>query len=109
MKQAGTSFGKKTAQKLDLIENNPLAVIVTLLTIYQELIPSIIDVVPITPWELFKILCTGPAVAEFNDIFFKASGGVSSSSKHISKRRYASCMKTLKKSRPGKKNYKSKL
>ena len=33
-----------------------------------------IDVGPITPWELIKTLCTGTAVTEFNDILFKASG-----------------------------------
>ena len=69
-----TSFGKKIAQKLDRIDNTRLDVIVTLLTIYQEVIPSIINVGPITLWELFKTLCTGMAVAELNDIFFKASG-----------------------------------
>ena len=34
-KQAGTSFGKKVAHKLDRIENNPLAVSVTLLFVYR--------------------------------------------------------------------------
>ena len=33
-----------------------------------------IAVVPITPWELFKTLCTGTAVTELNDIIVKASG-----------------------------------
>ena len=33
-KQLGTSFGKKTAQKLGHINNNPLDVIITLLTLY---------------------------------------------------------------------------
>ena len=70
----GTYFRKKTALKLDRIKNNPLSVIVTLLTIYQEVIPSMINVGPITQWELFKTLFTGTAVAEFNDIIFKASG-----------------------------------
>ena len=32
-KQAGTYFGKKTAQKFDHIKNNPLALIINLLTI----------------------------------------------------------------------------
>ena len=68
-----TSFGKKTAQKLDWIENNPLAVILTLLTIYREVLPSMIDVGPITPCELFKTPCMGTAVDEFNNIHFKAS------------------------------------
>ena len=70
----GTSFGKNKAQKINSIENNPLAIIVTLLVIYWEVLPSMIDVGPITPWELFKKLCTVTAVAEFNDILFKASG-----------------------------------
>ena len=60
--------------KIDPIDKNPLVIIVTLLTIYQELLPSIIDVGLITPCELFKTLCTGTAVAEYNDILFKASG-----------------------------------
>ena len=47
---------KKTAQKLDLIKNNPLEVIATPFTIYQEVIPLMIDVGPINPWELFKTL-----------------------------------------------------
>ena len=72
-KQAGTSFGKKVAHKLDRIENNPLAVSVTLLFVYRELLPSMIDVGPVTAWELFKTLCTGTAVAEFNEILFNAS------------------------------------
>ena len=75
-KQAQTSFRKKTLQKLNNIKNNPLAVIVTLLTIYWELFSSIIDVVPITPWELFKTPCMGTAVAKFNDILFKSSGKI---------------------------------
>ena len=33
-----------------------------------------IDMGQINPRELFKTMCTGPAVAEFNDILFKASG-----------------------------------
>ena len=73
-KQTRTSFGKKKAQKFDCIKNNPLAVILTVLIIYQEVIPSMIGVVPITPWELFKALCIGMGVAEFNNILFKASG-----------------------------------
>ena len=71
-KQAKRSFGKKTAQKLDHIKNSPLAVITTLLTIYRELTPPMIDMGPINPWELLKTLCTGTAVAEFNDTLFKA-------------------------------------
>ena len=31
-----------------------------------------INVGPITPWELFKMLWTGMVVVEFNDILFKA-------------------------------------
>ena len=34
-KQAGTSFRNKTAKNIDHIENNPLAIIITLLTIDQ--------------------------------------------------------------------------
>ena len=57
LKQSGMSFRKKTAQKLNRIKNNPLSIIVTILTIYWELIPLMIDVGPITPWEFFKTLC----------------------------------------------------
>ena len=34
-KQAGTSFRNKTAKNIDHIENNPLAIFITLLTIDQ--------------------------------------------------------------------------
>ena len=68
------SFGKKTGQNIDRIYNNPLSIIVTLLTIYQEVLPLMINVGPITPWELFNTLFTGMAVAEFNDISFKSRG-----------------------------------
>ena len=73
-KKVGMFFRKKKSQKLNRIENNPLAMIVTFLTIYHKLILLMIDVVPITPWDLFKKMCTGKAVAEFNSILFKASG-----------------------------------
>ena len=33
-----------------------------------------INLVPITLWELFKTLCTGTVVTEFSNIIFKASG-----------------------------------
>ena len=33
-----------------------------------------IDVVPITPWDMFNMLFTGTPVAEFNGILCKASG-----------------------------------
>ena len=36
-----------------------------------------IDVGQITPCELFKMICTGTGVADFNDIIFKASGETS--------------------------------
>ena len=65
---------KKTAQNLNRIDNTPLAIIVTLLMIYWEVLPSMIDVGLITPCELFKTLCTGMEVAEFNYTLFKASG-----------------------------------
>ena len=68
---------KNTVQKLDRIEKKTLAEIVTLLTIYREVLLSIIDVGPITPWELFNTLCTGMSVAEFNEILFKAIGKTS--------------------------------
>ena len=41
---------------------------------YQELISSMIGVGTITMWGLFKMMCTGMEVAEFNNILFKASG-----------------------------------
>ena len=73
-KQEVPSCGKKKLQKINLIDNNPLSIIVTLLTIYWEVIPLTIGVWLITPWKMFTTLGTGTAVAEFNDIVFKASG-----------------------------------
>ena len=72
-KQAGTLFGKKVAHKLDRIENNLLAVSVTILFVYQELLPSMMDVGSVSTWELFKILYTCTAVAKFNKILFNVS------------------------------------
>ena len=60
-KKRGNPF-KNPAQKLEWIKNNPLAVIVNLLTIYREVLPLTIYVKPITLWELFKTLCMGPVV-----------------------------------------------
>ena len=65
-KQAGTSFRKNTAQKTNHIKNNPLGVIVTLLTIYWKVPLSIINVETITLWDLLKMLCMGTLVAEIN-------------------------------------------
>ena len=73
-KQAGTSFGKKTVHNPDITKNNPLYVIPTLLIMYREVPPSMIDVGLIIPWDIFKTLCAGTSVTEFNDILFKASG-----------------------------------
>ena len=33
-----------------------------------------IDVGPITPWEMFKTLCMGMAFAKFNAVLLKSSG-----------------------------------
>ena len=41
--------------------------------IYLEVISSIINVVEINQWYLLKTLFTGTAVADFNDILYKAS------------------------------------
>ena len=71
-KHLGMSFKKKTAHNFGHIRNNPLAVIVTLLMIYQELIPSRIDVGLINLWDMFKIMCMGTVIADFNGILFKA-------------------------------------
>ena len=62
-KQAGTSSRKKRVQKLEHIKNNPLAVIVTLLTIYPEAIPLMINVGLINTRALFKNMCTRMPVA----------------------------------------------
>ena len=62
-KQAETSSSKKKSHKLDHIKNNPLAVTITLLMIYQEVLPLMIYVGPITLWEFFKTFLTGSAVA----------------------------------------------
>ena len=61
-----------------------------------------IDVGPITLWELFKTLCTGNELMEFNYIIFKVSGKTFRISKQISMRRSVlSQMKTSMKLRPG--------
>ena len=52
------------------------------------------------------MLCTGTAVAESNEILFKANQTFSSSFKPISTRRFTSQMKTPMKSRPLKKKQK---
>ena len=65
-------FSKKTAQKLNCIKNNPLAIIATLLTIYRLVIPSMINVGPITPWEVFRMLYTCILVVLFKNILFNA-------------------------------------
>ena len=69
-KQSRVSFKKKTAQNLACIKKKPLSIIIILLMLYLGVIRLMIDVRPITPWELFKALCTGMAVAEFNDVLF---------------------------------------
>ena len=74
MKTSGISFRKKTSQRLDRIKNRPLNIIITLLAIYQEVLPSMVYVGWITPWKMFNMMCTGTAVDEFNDILFKSSG-----------------------------------
>ena len=102
-KQSGMSFGKKTAQKLNPIEKPPLTVVVTVLMIYWEVIPSMIYMVLIPMWDMFKALFTGTAVADLTTSSSRPAGKISSSSNNISTIRSASHMKTTNKSRPGKK------
>ena len=71
-KQAGKSFRKNIEQNIDRIKNNPLDVIVTLIRIYWEVPTTMINVIPIPLWELFKTPWTETVVAEFNNILFKA-------------------------------------
>ena len=66
------SFGNKTAQKLNSIKKKKLSAIINLLAINREVLPLTIDVGPITLWDLFKTLCMGTVVAEFNDILFNS-------------------------------------
>ena len=99
----GTSFGKKIVQKLNCIDNNPLVVIATLLTIYLEVLPSIINVGPINPWDLFKTLCTGTTVHNLKTSYSRPAGKLLSSSKRISTIRSALQMRTPKSSSPRKK------
>ena len=68
-----------------------------------------INVVTRIPWDLFKMLSTSTAVAEFNDMLFKVRRKHFNFIQKKSTRRSTLQMKTLQKSRHGMKNYKRNL
>ena len=102
-KKVGMFFRKKKSQKLNRIQNNPLARIVTFLTIYHKVILLMIDVVPITPWDFSRRCAQERRLRNSTAYFSRPAGKLSNLPKRISMRRYTSQMKTLIKSRPGKK------
>ena len=67
-------FGTKTALKLELIEDNPRSTITCWQSIFNELLPAMPDVSPITAVELFQAYLTGTATKEFEQILFDAAG-----------------------------------
>ena len=68
-----TSVGTKSSQKLDRLEDNPKAVIEVWQSIFNELLPAMIDVDPITAVELFEAHLTGSAAKEFQQIVYQVS------------------------------------
>lgn len=69
-----SSFGTKTALKLDLIEDNPRSTIQCWQSIFNELLPAMPDVSPLTAVELFQAYLTGTATKEFEQILFDSAG-----------------------------------
>ena len=67
------SIGTKSSLKLDRIEDNPKAVIEVWQSIFNELLPAMIDVDPITGVELFEAHLTGSAAKEFQQIVYTVS------------------------------------
>ena len=67
------SVGTKSSLKLDRLEDNPKAVIEVWQSIFNELLPAMIDVNPITAVELFEAHLTGSAAKEFQQIVYQVS------------------------------------
>ena len=67
------SVGTKSSLKLDRLEDNPKAVVETWQSIFNELLPAMIDVDPITAVELFEAHLTGSAAKEFQQIVYQVS------------------------------------
>ena len=67
------SVGTKSSRKLDRLEDNPKAVIEAWQSIFNELLPAMIDVDPITAVELFEAHLTGSAAREFQQIVYQVS------------------------------------
>ena len=65
--------GTKSSLKLDQLEDNPKAVIEVWQSIFNELLPAMIDVDPITAVELFEAHLTGSAASEFQQIAYNIS------------------------------------
>ena len=64
-------IGTKSSLKLDRLEDNPRVVIEVWQSIFNKLIPAMIDVDPITAVELFEAHLTGSAAREFQQIAYK--------------------------------------
>ena len=69
----GCLVGTKSSLKLDWLEDNPKVVIEVWQRIFNELLPSMIDVSPITAVELFEAHLTGSAAKEFHQIVYQVS------------------------------------
>ena len=67
------SVGTKSSLKLDQLEDNPKTVIKVWQSIFNELLPAMIDVNPITAVELFEAHLTGFAAREFQQIVYQVS------------------------------------
>ena len=68
------SFGARLSLKLSQIEDAPKATIEIWQSIFNELLPAMIDVSPITAVELFQSHLTGTASKEFEQICHDAAG-----------------------------------
>lgn len=73
-KFASQSFGARMSLKLSQIEDSPKATIEIWQSIFNELLPAMIDVSPITAVELFQSHLTGTASKEFEQICYDAAG-----------------------------------
>ena len=68
------SFGARTSLKLSQIEDNPKATIEVWQSIFNDLLPALIDVSLITAMELFQSHLTGTAAKEFEQICYDEAG-----------------------------------
>ena len=73
-KFGGQSFGARLSLKLNQIEDAPKATIEVWQSIFNELLPSMLDVSPLMAMELFQSHLTGTASKEFEQICYDAAG-----------------------------------